>query len=75
MRKGEFHIWAVETVPEAISLLFEITAGSWNEKEKKWEPESSVFALVNKRFVELAKARKFLDAKERSQDKGNENKD
>ncbi len=75
VRKGEFHIWAVETVPEAISLLFEITAGSWNEKEKKWEPESSVFALVNKRFVELAKARKFLDAKERSQDKGNENKD
>jgi lon-related putative ATP-dependent protease len=46
VEKGEFHIWAVETVDEAIELLTDIKAGK-KDSEGKYEKESFNEAVVN----------------------------
>jgi predicted ATP-dependent protease len=46
VEKGEFHIWAVETVDEAIELLTDMKAGK-KDSEGKYEKESFNEAVVN----------------------------
>jgi predicted ATP-dependent protease len=46
VEKGEFHIWAVETVDEAIELLTGMKAGE-KDSEGKYEKDSFNEAVVN----------------------------
>ncbi len=53
VRKGNFHIWAIETVSEGIEILTGIKAGRLR-KDNTFTP-GSFFAKVNKRLANLAK--------------------
>ncbi|HOL21941.1 MAG TPA: ATP-binding protein [bacterium] len=53
VKKGKFHIWAVNTIDEGIEILTGIPAG---EKDKKGNyPEGTVNYLVSKRLEELTR--------------------
>ncbi len=52
---GQFHIYAVQRVEEAITILTGRPAGEWNPETGQWEPSDSVFAQVDRRLIELAR--------------------
>ncbi len=54
IKKGEFHIYAVETIDQGIEILTGMPAGKGDKKGKY--PEGTIHYLVNKRMEELAKA-------------------
>lgn len=62
VRQGQFHVYAVELVDEAIELMLGKTAGSRDEEGKF--PQDSVNYLVEERLVELAHIRHIHGEKE-----------
>lgn len=52
VREGKFHIWAIRTVEEGISILTGVPAGT-RQADGKY-PENTVFHLVDKRLREYA---------------------
>ncbi len=63
--EGQFHIYAVRTVEEAVEILTDLPAGTWNPERNRWEPEDSVFARVSQRLQELARAEKKFERAEK----------
>ncbi|HEY6105926.1 MAG TPA: S16 family serine protease, partial [Anaeromyxobacteraceae bacterium] len=52
VRRGQFHLWAVETVDQAIEILTGVPAGE-RAPDGRW-PEGSVNARVAARVAEMA---------------------
>lgn len=52
VKKGQFHIWAVETVAEGIEILTGVPAGAIRDDNGKF-PEGSVYARVEDRFESM----------------------
>jgi predicted ATP-dependent protease len=55
VEEGQFHVYAVQRVEEAIAILTGRPAGEWNPETGQWEPPDSVFAQVDRRLIELAR--------------------
>jgi hypothetical protein len=53
--KGQFHVYAVETIDQGIELLTGMPAGEADEEGNY--PERTVNGLVQKRLAELAEKR------------------
>ncbi|MCB0833533.1 MAG: AAA family ATPase [Bacteroidetes bacterium] len=53
VKKGEFHIWAVETISEGIEILTGRPAGKENKGKY---PSDSVFGLVERRLQQFSKS-------------------
>lgn len=65
IREGRFHIYAVETVDEALELFTGMPAG---ERDASGQfPEGTVNHLVDKRLRELAREAKALEEEEESE--------
>ncbi|MDH5184283.1 MAG: AAA family ATPase, partial [Gammaproteobacteria bacterium] len=62
VQQGQFHIYAIEQINEAIELMLDKAAGSRNEEGKY--PEDTVNYLVEERLVELAHIRHTHGEKE-----------
>lgn len=54
VKKGQFHIWAVETIAEGIEILTGIPAGAERDATGKF-PAGSVYARVEERFESMYK--------------------
>ena len=52
VRRGRFHIYAIDTVAEGIEILTGVSAGK--RRKNGTYPEGSVFARVDTRLEELA---------------------
>jgi len=67
---GQFHIYAMKTVDEAIELLSGIPAGERDEEGNF--PEGSVNHLVEARLIELAEKQRAFSASSKEDEKDNE---
>jgi predicted ATP-dependent protease len=52
VEKGDFHIWAVETVDEGIEILTGMPAGE-RDRDGKW-PEGTINQKVDQRLLKMA---------------------
>ncbi len=52
VEKGDFYIWAVETVDEGIEILTGMPAGE-RDSDGKW-PESTINQKVDQRLLKMA---------------------
>jgi len=64
---GQFHIYPVQTVDQAIELLTGIPAGEWDEEGNF--PEGSINQLVEVRLVELAEKQRAFGASPKEMEK------
>jgi lon-related putative ATP-dependent protease len=62
---GQFHIWAIDTIDEGISLLTGLEAGALDENGLY--PEGTINRAVADRLAEMVKALKKEDEKEENQ--------
>jgi len=66
VQKGKFHIYAVRTVEEGVSLLTGVPAGN-RQPENGAYPENTVFYLVDKKLREYAEGLSLFGSKEKSE--------
>jgi len=66
VQKGKFHIYAVRTVEEGISLLTGVPAGN-RQPENGDYPENTVFYLVDKKLREYAEGLSLFGSKEKNE--------
>lgn len=66
--EGQFHIWSVQTIDEAVQLLTGQPAGTWNEDEQAYD-EGSVYARVDEQLQEIAESlRKSAEGSKEEED-------
>jgi len=72
VKKGNFHIYAVETIEQGIEILTGVPAGKRNKKGIY--PKSSINYLVNRKLEELAEKLQEFEggSEEESSDEGEE---
>lgn len=66
VKRGEFHIWAIDHVDQGIELLTGVPAGEPNENGEY--PEGTINHLVNLRLEELSKGMKEYESAEGRED-------
>ncbi|MDW7985375.1 MAG: hypothetical protein RMK16_11960, partial [Acidobacteriota bacterium] len=73
---GQFHVYAVQRVEEAIAILTGRPAGEWNPQTGQWDPPDGVFAQVDRRLIELARyERDFGKESSKTEPPGNREQD
>jgi predicted ATP-dependent protease len=65
VRKGNFHIYSIETIDDAIELLFGLEAGV-ADKDGNY-PKQSLYGLVDARIEEFAQILKPKPAKKETE--------
>lgn len=64
VRKGKFHLWAIETVDDGVELLMGLPAGTRNRKGQ-WTPKSAGARVAAKLKQYAEKAKSFGDKDEK----------
>ena len=73
VENGDFHVWSVDSIDEALECLTGETAGEWNEDEGQFT-EGSVYARVDAELQDIAERLREADA-EGDEDKSDANSD
>ncbi len=68
MKEGKFHVWAVKTIDEGISILTGVPAG--DRASDGSYPEGTVHYLVDRKLREMAEKAKEFGAEEKPTAKG-----
>jgi len=73
VENGQFHVWSVDSIDDAVEILTGQTAGSWNVEDEQFD-DGTVYARVDAELQDIAeRLRKAED--EGVEDKSDANSD